>query len=449
MQAASWPAGKKLVHLDLKGAPPRIPYLHRLLELFAQLGADGVLDVARSNGLEVIPLIQTFGHMEFVLKHRSLSGLREMDRCLGTLSPHGEEGPRLVMEMLRQVVELHPGLRTLHIGADEVYMLGDGEESKQWLSTPGHTVEQLFLGHVTRVAGAVKEAWPHLNVVMWDDMLRGMSGNSLKASGLVGLVQPMLWDYNPGLNVEETVSLLEKYGGAGLTDLWAASAFKGSTSVHSSVTPTQRHVDNHLQWLKVVQALPPGLRLLGIALTGWQRYDHMSVLCELMPVALPSLVACLRTLVRGHFGPEVRAEAAQSLGLASVEVDALERTSEADSLFLGRRLAMLIVELAQLLDSEEVRNFESNMFVRGWFSPYHRQRRAVNPLICMQIQSQADTLLNAVEERAAEAREEMVRLFPDSTAQEWMEQHVSPVTGPLRRISEEIGACLSETGPPQ
>jgi len=55
-----------------------------------------------------------------VLKHRSLWGLRELGQCLGTLSPHGEEGVRLVLEMLRQVVELHPGLSTLHIGADEV-----------------------------------------------------------------------------------------------------------------------------------------------------------------------------------------------------------------------------------------------------------------------------------------------------------------------------------------
>lgn len=47
-------------------------------------------------------------------------GLREVAHCVGTLNPHKEEGVRLVMEMLRQVVEQHPGLNTLHIGADEV-----------------------------------------------------------------------------------------------------------------------------------------------------------------------------------------------------------------------------------------------------------------------------------------------------------------------------------------
>ena len=66
-----------------------------------------------------------------MLKHRSLCGLREVGRCLGTLNPHLEEGRRLVEEMLRQVVDLHPGLGSIHIGADEVRgRRGRGEEVK-------------------------------------------------------------------------------------------------------------------------------------------------------------------------------------------------------------------------------------------------------------------------------------------------------------------------------
>lgn len=62
----------------------------------------------------------------------------------------------------------------------KVYILGEGEESKQWLATPGRTVEQLFLSHVTKVAKAVKEVWPQMNIIMWDDMMRGMSQETLK-----------------------------------------------------------------------------------------------------------------------------------------------------------------------------------------------------------------------------------------------------------------------------
>uniref|UniRef100_A0AAQ4RP29 beta-N-acetylhexosaminidase n=1 Tax=Gasterosteus aculeatus aculeatus TaxID=481459 RepID=A0AAQ4RP29_GASAC len=387
MKSPPWPKGKKLVHLDLKGAPPRLEYLLKLIELFSKLGVDGLLveyedmfpydgdlkllqataqppysreevlsmqELAKSKGMEVIPLVQTFGHMEFVLKHRPMWSLREMAPCVSTLNPHRTEGVRLVMEMLRQVVELHPGLNALHIGADEVYMLGEGEESKLWLASPGRTVEQLFLSHVTKVAQAIKEAWPDMTIIMWDDMMRGMSQDTLKASGLVGLVQPMLWDYTPNLDVDTTGrEPYAKYCRAGMSDLWAASSFKGSTSVHTCVPSTQRHVDNHVQWLKVAAALSAAVNLQGIAITGWQRYDHLSVLCELMHVGLPSLAACLQTLSLGEFSPEAQSKVAETLGISSVEAEAMGR------------------------------------YVRGWFSSYHQQRKMVSPLIAMQIQSQA------------------------------------------------------------
>ncbi|KAM9837506.1 hexosaminidase D [Aulostomus maculatus] len=481
MKSAPWPKGKKLVHLDLKGAPPRVEYLHKLIQCFSQLGADGLLleyedmfpyegelkllqataqpaysreevlslqSVARSKGMEVIPLVQTFGHMEFVLKHRPVWGLREVAHCVGTLNPHKEEGLRLVMEMLRQVVELHPGLNTLHVGADEVYMLGEGEESKLWLSSPGRTVEQLFLNHVTKVAKAIKEAWPHMTIIMWDDMMRGLSPDTLRACDLVGLVQPMLWDYTPNLDVDRTVSLLEKYHSVGMADLWAASSFKGSTSVHTNVPKTQRHVENHLQWLKVAELVSSGLNLKGIAITGWQRYDHLSVLCELLPVALPSLAACLQTLIHGQLSAEAQHKVTEQLGVSSVEVEAMGSSSEGGtSLFPGRKLAELVVELNLLLNSEDIRFFENNMFVRGWFSPYHRQRRMVTPLITMQIHSQASMFLDVLQQKVEAVREEMNRLYPHSTVQEWIEEHVSPVMAPLQRIVDEITTCVKEMVP--
>ncbi|PWA21362.1 hypothetical protein CCH79_00003479 [Gambusia affinis] len=520
-----WPKGKKLVHLDLKGAPPRVDYLHRLIELFSRLGVDGLLveyedmfpyegelqllqataqpaysreqvlsiqESAKARGMEVIPLVQTFGHMEFVLKHRSLWHLREVPHCVGTLNPHKEEGVKLVMEMLRQVVELHPHLTTVHIGADEVYTLGEGEDSKLWLASTGRSVEHLFLSHVTKIAKAFKEAWPDMNIIMWDDMMRGMSQDTLKVHLIGHVFIKTLLDLIPphdskwisrtssahvmGLHPKPGLSLLEKYHGAGMSDLWAASSFKGSTSVHTCVTCTQRHVDNHLQWLKVAASLSAAINMRGIAITGWQRYDHLSVLCELLPVALPSLASCLQTLHHGEFSTEAHRNVTELLGVSSVEMEAVERTSTGESLFPGRRLAELMVEINSLLNSEDLRFFESNIsvnfrltcleldnfsssihlknrllcfnrFVRGWFSPYHRQRKMVNPLNSMHIHNQASLYLDTLQKTVEAVRKEMVNLYPDSTAEEWMEEHVSPVAAPLQRIIDAIQACVKEMVP--
>uniref|UniRef100_A0A8C2E406 beta-N-acetylhexosaminidase n=1 Tax=Cyprinus carpio TaxID=7962 RepID=A0A8C2E406_CYPCA len=427
---------KKFVHLDLKGAPPRIGYLIELIQLFADLGANGLLieyedmfpyegelkvlqsttqppyrreeivsiqDAASSRGLEIIPLVQTFGHLEFVLKHEVFRDLREVDYCLGTLNPHHDAGVRLVQEMLQQVMKLHPKSTSLHIGADEVYMLGHGDKSKHWLDVPGRSVHQLFLSHVIKVAKGVQESTPNLNLIMWDDMLRSMTPETIKESGLVGLVQPMLWDYNPTLDVENTVMLMERYKSAGISQQWVASSFKGSTTVHTCVTSTQRHLDNHLQWLKVASSLSAGIKLQGIALTGWQRLD-------------------------GGFTEEAQKKVVEILG--TVDVEDIERTS---SSFAGAKLAELIVKLTSSMESAELRHFQNNMFLRGWFTPYHRQKKTINPLIAQQIKTQAK-------------KGEMRLLYSDSTVQEWVDQHITPVLEPLHNLQRDIETVLNEMG---
>ena len=125
---------ERLVHLDLKGAPPLVSYLERLFPVLKKLGATGLLmeyedmfpysgnisvlasdvaysqsDLARikaaakSNGLEIIPLVQTFGHMEFVLKYPRYKDLREHDYTPQVITPVKEESYTLLFNILEQV----------------------------------------------------------------------------------------------------------------------------------------------------------------------------------------------------------------------------------------------------------------------------------------------------------------------------------------------------------
>lgn len=101
--------GERIIHLDLKGAPPSIAYFQQLFPLLHALNVTGLLieyedifpyserfthaintyskeDVkllvktAKKNKLDVIPLIQTFGHLEFLLKVYKFFHLREVHR---------------------------------------------------------------------------------------------------------------------------------------------------------------------------------------------------------------------------------------------------------------------------------------------------------------------------------------------------------------------------------
>ena len=109
---------KKYVHLDMKGGPPRLEYLLSLLPMFRDWGATGLLvewedmfpwsgslsclarpghytpamveqllALADTLGMDVIPLIQTFGHMEFVLKHDQFKHLRDIGRYPNCVRP--------------------------------------------------------------------------------------------------------------------------------------------------------------------------------------------------------------------------------------------------------------------------------------------------------------------------------------------------------------------------
>ena len=79
---------------------------------------------ASDQGMSVIPLVQTFGHLEHALKLEEFYELREVPAYPQSLCPSKNASWSLVREMIDQVTSLHPASTFLHIGCDEVYQLG-------------------------------------------------------------------------------------------------------------------------------------------------------------------------------------------------------------------------------------------------------------------------------------------------------------------------------------
>ena len=124
----------QIVHLDLKGAPPRMSYLLKLLPVLKKLGATGLLveyedmfpyhgtirklsspnaysyqDIeqflaeAHNLNMDVIPLLPTLGHLELLLKHSEFKYLRENEVYANSLCPLHEESLTVVKKMIEQV----------------------------------------------------------------------------------------------------------------------------------------------------------------------------------------------------------------------------------------------------------------------------------------------------------------------------------------------------------
>jgi hypothetical protein len=120
----------RFVHLDLKGAAPKVGYFEKLFPFLKQLGADGllieyedmfpftdhlaiirhglaytkndiqqILDLAEKNQLKVMPLLQVYGHLEYVLKLKEFRHLREDQRYPQVITPCLEESYKLLFGM--------------------------------------------------------------------------------------------------------------------------------------------------------------------------------------------------------------------------------------------------------------------------------------------------------------------------------------------------------------
>jgi hexosaminidase len=330
--------------VDLKGAPPKLCYFEKFFPLIKDLGATGILlewedtfpytrellpigglsnsaqvsgapysieearqllDMAADCELTVIPLVQIFGHMEYVLKHEQWRNLREVEAYPSSMCPSNSETMALVRSLLKQIISFHPSIQYLHIGADEIWYMGLCSVCSKRVSTGKYGKPGLYLDYVTSVAQYIKENYPNLKIIIWDDMLRTIDTHILQEYYLGTLVEPMVWHYNSAETFHLGAALWEKYGNI-FSNVWVASAFKGATTSSQILPVNKFHLSNHEAWLSEL-GLHAGkiLHFKGIALTGWSRYDHYATLCELLPSAIPSLCLCLKTWLNGGYNQEL------------------------------------------------------------------------------------------------------------------------------------------------
>lgn len=330
-----------LVHLDLKGAPPTIDYLCGLLPLLRKWGATGLLvewedmlpwggvfgclrhpeayseadikrfgDSCRECKLDIIPLVQTFGHMESVLKHAKFEALREEPDNYMDLAPCVEGARRLASELVIEILRVHRRagipVSRLHVGCDEVFSLGSHPQSAKKAAELGSG--RLFVDHLEHVCSACRSA--NVRPMIWHDMAGKFDAAALRRVG--SLADVVVWSYVPRIDDALASGLWDRLAAAGV-DVWGASAFKGASLPDADWVPEVRHVSNHESWVRRARLT----RLKGFVVTGWSRFNHTAALCETLPVALPTLALCMAVLRQGGLrdAAAMRASVASELGL--------------------------------------------------------------------------------------------------------------------------------------
>jgi hexosaminidase len=471
--------GAKIVHLDLKGAPPRISYYKTLFPLLSKLGATGVLmeyedmfpyntpllknvsalnaytveeikyinDLAAQNKLEVIPLLQTFGHLEFLLKLEEFKHLREVQEYPQVICPTHEKTMDLLMEMIDQVVELHPQSKTLHIGADEVYYLGFCDRCANIMNTFNLSKNMLFLEHINAVTSRIRKRHPQLKILMWDDEFRSFTLKEMKNGYLNRFIVPVVWKYSKDVYEELGPSLWDMYSEM-FPKVWVASAFKGATGSNQYVSDVTHYVQNHRSWLALMSEYKNRITFEGIIITGWQRYDHFAVLCELLPVSLPSLAMSLRVIMGYQDSPlSPPTEVAKILGCEQPYALIGPVFGSPRCSYVGGDILEGVLKLQQL--KQEYENILEDSRVKGWMSEYNRNHEFSNPQHVQSVTAPLSRIRGELMLVDNEITAAMYEVYDNYTINEWKETYVKPFEREVKSMVEARDKILAKDSWPR
>jgi len=462
---------QRLVHLDLKGAPPKVEYIKKVLPIFKQLGATGlliewedmfpwkgrlasvaatnhytladvkeILAASRALGLEVIPLVQTFGHLEFVLKHQQFQHLRDVAEMPESLCPCHNETMQLVRDIIDQVMAVHRDAKYLHIGCDEVFHLGECEPCQ------GSSRTSTFVQHVTNVATYTARQY-RVTPIIWDDMLRNMMPDEMMP--LADIVEPMVWVYAEDVSRFVPSYTWDRYSQV-FQYFWTASAFKGAHGETLVVPPVKRHLENNINWLQLMSQEESKLRggFRGIVITGWQRYDHFAVLCELLPAGLPALGVSLLATTHGYFNDSLTAPLYKAM--QCVETPKYRNNNGPLDLtrdkYLWDKLSWCFFpgaaffKVTRSLDAtkKEVAEYMDKVQVqKGWLTKYNVRHNFSSPFRVDEVLEDWSRYQHEVVLLMKSARDALDEVFDHYTQSEWIEQNIYPMYRDLSTIRNE------------
>lgn len=207
-----------------------------------------ILDAAQQNFIEVIPLQQTFGHLEYVLKQEQYRHLRETPDDLGELCPCNPGSLELSCALIDEIAAKHPNSRYIHLGCDEVWSLGSCEACKE---TYGKNKGQMFVDFVNQLIAHVCDLGK--KPIIWHDMLGHCAEEDI--AKLDNRVSVMIWLYEAaGLYqpICELTKLFRKYN----IEVFGACAVRSNDGLDTQNHPKiEARIKNIDAWATAAQQL--------------------------------------------------------------------------------------------------------------------------------------------------------------------------------------------------
>ncbi|NLI72368.1 MAG: beta-N-acetylhexosaminidase [Bacteroidales bacterium] len=118
-------------------------------------------------GIDVIPLQNCFGHVEYILRHDRYAALREDSKDMSQVCPTRENlNKEIFKELFEEMAKLHPS-KYLHIGGDETRLLGVCKKCSAKVETEGKS--KLFVDYVKIMCDIAKSLGK--TPILWADII--------------------------------------------------------------------------------------------------------------------------------------------------------------------------------------------------------------------------------------------------------------------------------------
>lgn len=226
-------------------------------------------------GIDVIPLQQSFGHVEYILRHDKYSNLREDHKDVSQVCPLKTAlNKALFTDLFREMASMHPS-HYFHIGGDETYLLGHCHDCQ--LYAKNHGKSSLYVAHIKMLCEIVIEMGKQ--PVLWADigLKHPEALNELPDATIF-----IDWNYGWDLNHFGDVGKLAKSG----YEVWGAPSLRSG--------PDNYYLSKWEKHFKNLEDFIPASRELGytgIVLTSWSTsgmyspvYESIWKIIELVPI---------------------------------------------------------------------------------------------------------------------------------------------------------------------
>lgn len=311
-----------------------------------------------------------------------------------------------------------------HIGADEAFQVGLCERcSKAILEKHSGLRDRLMLEHIKAIAQYVKETYGR-RVLAWHDMLNNVQLNVLNHSQIAQYVEPVVWAYAERVPEYVRPDVWNKFSQV-FPYIWSASAFKGADGPDRFHSNLLHYMRNHLTWGQAMTDEHVKFKeFRGIILTGWQRFDHFAILCELLPVGIPSLALNLQIVqYGGQFPKQAVQDTTKILGCtANINYNS-PGIAAFGCQFEGYEIYKQIQLLKQIDDNVRANVLDDNA-LKGWLHPFNIRHNYSSAWYLDQLQQKIASGLASYRNIEGRLKQELKKVFFEDAVDEFLMEHL-------------------------